>query len=163
MDVTFSGFDPFRVLADWTKEYVDLRFLVLSGYSEKIYAERLIRAGASGYISKNTDLDNLVESIKQVAEGELAVSPRTARKLLNAYRGRVTSKGYVGGVEALTDRELQVLGLIAQGMSTTQIASDMGIGKKTVDTFKERIKSKLLLQTSLQLAQYAGRALGISG
>lgn len=162
MGLDFENFDPFRSIPDWRKEHPGGRLLVLSGHDEEIYAERLIRAGASGYISKSSEFEDLLDAIRRVAKGELAVSPTIARHLLNNYTGNASSRDKNKDLSALTDRELQVLTLIAKGCSTVTIANQMSIGKKTVDTYKERIKSKLSIQTSMQLTQYAGRVIGIS-
>lgn len=164
MEVAYLKGDPFRFVADWSREYPGVRFFVLAAYPEAVYAERMIRAGASGYLEKTVEPEQLVGAVRRVMSGEVVVSPVIAQRMLSAMSGnRGGQKDVSSGAAALTDRELQVLAYVAQGASTSEIAQLMGIGVKTVDSYKERIKSKLALKNSVQLIQAAGRLLRTVG
>lgn len=159
MGLIFSGFDGLRCIADWSKEFTNTRILVLSQLPEMTYAERVLNAGASGYLMKSASLDTVMAAVHRVAQREVAVSRQVANRLL----ARATSRFQLDGrddLDCLSDRELHVLSLVGQGYANASIAAEMGVSKKTVDSFKERIKSKLSLSNSAQLAQAAAQYLG---
>jgi DNA-binding NarL/FixJ family response regulator len=154
MDLIFSGHDALRCIEDWSKAHPQTKFLVLSQLPEGIYAQRVLNAGGSGYLMKDVRSGVLIDGVRRVAAGEVVVSPLMANVLLtNLSKG--TAKDETNYFDRLTARELHVLTLVGQGHATAAIAEEMGISKKTVSTFKERIKSKLSLASSMQLAQVA--------
>ena len=159
MGLVFDGGDGLRCIADCMSAYPDKKILVLSQLPEAIYAQRVLNAGAHGYLMKRVSLNVLLDGICKVVAGEVAVSPVVATQLLAHYTSRKKSSER-SGIDQLSDRELHVLTLVGQGYTTAKVASNMGICKKTVDTFKERIKVKLSLQNSTQLAQAAAQHLG---
>lgn len=132
----------------------DLRILVVSMHDEKLYAERVLRAGADGYVMKSEAHTAIVKALRQVAGGSIYLSDRMNRKLLEQYMNRST-KEETSPLEQLTDRELETFELIGRGLSTSQIADAMCISPKTVGTYRRRIKSKLALATSAELVQHA--------
>lgn len=158
-DILFGGCDALREIGEWTREYPDTRVLVLSHHPEEVYAERALAAGASGYITKDRSAEDLRAAIAQVARGEVVLSTVMANRLLAGY-SRHRQQAPLEALDRLSDRELLVFTLIGQGYTTAKIAEDMGISKKTVSTFKERIKVKLALDNSLQLAQFALQSFG---
>ena len=159
MGLVFDGSDGLRCIADCIQAYPETKILVLSQLPEAIYAQRVLNAGAHGYLMKNVSSLVVLDGIRKVVAGEVAVSPMVASQLLAQYTSR--KKGAArNGIDQLSDRELHVLTLIGQGHTTANVAKNMGICKKTVDTFKERIKVKLSLQNSTQLAQVAAQHLG---
>lgn len=132
------------------------RILVWSVYSDKIYAERALNAGALGYINKEHSTDRVVEAIRRVRDGKVYLSEETADMLLRGAVGGTESLR-VSPVESLSDRELEVFRLIGQGVSPAQLAQDLHLSRHTVDTHKQRIKEKLNLATASELTQAAVR------
>lgn len=130
------------------------RLLVWSMHSEALYAERALRAGALGYITKEQATVQIVEAIRQVLAGKVYLSPATTERLL----GRVSGDGLDRSpVETLSDRELEVLRLIGGGVRTADIAGRLHLSVKTVETYRDRICQKLALADGTALAQFATR------
>ena len=159
MELVFDGADGVRGLSDWARAHPEVKFLVLSQLPERVYAERVLNAGASGYLMKHTSAADLLDGIRRLAAGEVVVSQAMASHLLANFSNR-GSGNESDAFGRLTARELHVLDLVGQGYATAHIAVQMGISKKTVSTFKERIKTKLSLTSSQQLAQAATQRLG---
>jgi DNA-binding NarL/FixJ family response regulator len=143
-----SGLDLVRSVKE---KHPLINILVSSMQDEKLYASRCMKAGASGFIAKSEPLEKLIEAIHVIAEGEVYLSDAMA----NYMRLCADPKTGAEGIDRLSDRELQVLELIGKGMDTKRIAKDMDISPKTVDSFRERIKSKLQLSNSTELVHYA--------
>lgn len=159
MGLVFEECDALRCIADCAAAHPNVKILVLSQLPEMVYAQRVLNVGAHGYLMKSVTVDVVLDGIRKVVAGEVAVSSTVAGQLLAQYTSR--KKGTEkNGIDQLSDRELHALTLIGQGYTTANIAKNMGICKKTVDSFKERIKVKLSLQNSTQLAQAAVQHLG---
>lgn len=159
-ELLFNDVDALRCIADWARAFPETKVLVLSQFPESIYAERALNAGAAGYLMKDTPTEQLIEAVRTVREGRLALSPAMSHHLLaNFSRWRNEN---AGDLDRLSDRELMVMTLIGQGQPSAQIAHTMGISKKTVSTYKERIKDKLSLESGLQLTQAALQHFGRS-
>jgi len=131
--------------------------LILSMYDEKYYSERLLRLGARGYIMKTADGDNIMKAIKTVMAGKVFLSENERDRVFQAMteeslRG---TKDLSLSSRRLTDRELQVFSMIGKGFGTIEIASQLDLSTKTVDTHKEHIKQKLHCNTSQELRQFA--------
>jgi len=132
-----------------------LRMLVWSMHSESLYAERTLRAGALGYITKEQATDEIVAAIRQVLAGKVFLSPTMTEKLLGRVVGEGGKVDERQGEERLSDREVEVFQSIGRGKSTTQIAADMHVSPKTVETYRVRIKDKLGCTTLAELIQRA--------
>ena len=128
-----------------------LPLLVLSMYGEEQYAVRAIRAGASGYLNKESASEQLVAAIRKIASGGVHVSAAVAEALFNNVRGGQSTLPH----EQLSDREFQVLQLIAGGQSVTAIASQLSLSPKTVSTHKTRILEKMHMSNQAELIRYA--------
>jgi DNA-binding NarL/FixJ family response regulator len=131
-----------------------IRMLVWSMHSEALYAERALRAGALGYINKDQATDRIVEAIRQVLSGKVWLSEPMAERMLQRAVG--------GGPEVtrsplddLADRELEVFRLIGHGVKTAQIAEQLHLSIKTVETYRDRIRHKLHLDDGTRLSHYA--------
>lgn len=159
-EILFSEVDALRCIADWAKEFSETKVLVLSQFPESAYAERALNAGAAGYLMKDTPTERIIEAVREVHSGQLALSPTMSNQLLSNF-SRWRSEN-PGDLSKLSDRELLVLTMVGQGHTTAAIAHTMGISKKTVSTFKERIKVKLSLDNGLQLTQVAMQNFGRS-
>ena len=130
-----------------------LPVLVLSMYGEEQFAVRAIRAGASGYLNKESASDQLVSAIRKIAGGGVYVSPAVAEALLRTVRDGNTARKQLH--EQLSDRELQVLQLIAKGHSVTEIGRQLNLSPKTVSTHKSRILEKMNMTNQAELIRYA--------
>ncbi len=129
------------------------QMLVLSMHDEFFYAERALRAGAKGYIMKQEPSEKVIQAIRKIFQGEVYLSDRMSEKLLkNLLHGKKTGNA---SVDSLSDREFEVFILIGQGWTTRNIAEKMNLSKKTIDTYREKIKEKLSLQNANQLIRYA--------
>ena len=133
---------------------VTIPVLILSMHDESLYAERALRAGARGYITKNEASAKVMTALRQVLAGEIYVGTKTATKIL----GNLSHASQGGsGVERLTDRELEVFEKIGRGRTTREIGIQLGVGAATVETHRSRIKEKLQLENGAQLQREALR------
>ena len=128
--------------------------LVWSMHDEDLFAERALRAGAMGYISKAASAAELVQAARDVLAGKVAVSPAVAQRLLRTV-GHGGAKPTSGGVASLSNRELSVFELIGNGLTTRQIADNLQLSVKTIDSHRENIKAKLGLDSSIELVRHA--------
>jgi DNA-binding NarL/FixJ family response regulator len=149
VDLSLTEGDGFNVVRDVHAHFPDIRILVLSMHDEAIYAERLLAEGASGYIMKQAATDQLITALRTVLRGERFVSESLKRSLeaRRAADGAPSSR--------LSARELQVISLIGRGLGTREIADNLSLSVKTVETHRLTIKRKLALDTNAQLVQYA--------
>lgn len=130
------------------------RMLVWSMYDESLYGERALRAGASGYLSKEKETSEIITALRRVLEGRVYVSEALAERLLTRTSGRGASI-HDSPAELLSDRELEVFELIGQGLTTREIAERLHVSVHTVETHRHRIKTKLNLDTSAILSREA--------
>ena len=130
-----------------------VKMLVSSMHDESLFAERALRAGASGYISKQESPEKIIDAMRQVLQGGVYLSSRMANRLLH----RITTGEQLAKtpIESLSDRELQVFEMIGQGLSTKQIARKLQLSHKTIETHREKIKAKLDLKNSTELSRHA--------
>jgi len=129
--------------------------LVWSMYAEGVYAERALRAGAAGYITKREATDQIVEALRQVLAGRVYLSGAMSDRLLKQRVGNISKSITHNPLEALSDREIEVLRLIGQGHKTTEIASLLHLSPKTIETYRDRIRQKLDLSDGAALVRYA--------
>lgn len=151
LDISMPGHSGLDVIKQLKSERPKLPVLVLSMYSEDQYAMRVLKAGASGYLTKETAADELVKAIRKVVSGGRYVSPLLAEKLafeIGADTGRLPH-------ETLSDREFQVLRLIAAGKPVKEIAVELSLSVKTVSTYRARLLDKMNLGTNAELMHYA--------
>lgn len=131
-----------------------VKMLVSSMHDERLYAERVLRAGAMGYVSKAESASKLVEAIRRVLAGRIYLSPQMADRVMHRLAQGKDDLQH-RPLENLSDRELTVLELIGQGMSTRQIAQKLHLSVKTIDSYREHLKTKLNLQNANELVRYA--------
>jgi len=130
------------------------RILVLSMHNEWLYAERALRAGASGYVSKHEPMENLMDAIRRVLAGGVYLSGRSADHVLGRLVGRRRTSDEPS-LDQLSDRELEVLNLLGRGQGTREIAVHLSLSPRTIDAHRENIKKKLGLNTAAELFQFA--------
>jgi DNA-binding NarL/FixJ family response regulator len=155
VDVTLKGSNGLELLKDLRAHKMDLPVLVLSMHDESLYAERALRAGARGYITKHEASAKVMVAIRQVLSGQIYLSPRFMSRVMNKMAsGRDQS---VQPIDRLADRELEVFELIGRGLTTREIGEQLRLGITTVDTYRTRIKEKLNLENGAQLRLEASR------
>ena len=157
VDISLAQGDGLELVRDVHAHHPDLPMLVLSMHDELIYAERLLAAGASGYIMKHAASDQLLVALRRVLAGGTYLSDALAQNL-DRMRGSGSRRPGAGGAipsTRLSNRELQVLSLIGRGQSSREAADGLGLSVKTVETHRQSLKRKLNLATNAQLLQYA--------
>jgi DNA-binding NarL/FixJ family response regulator len=155
-DITMPGRSGLEFIKDLKAARPDLRILVVSMHDEVIYAERVLRAGAQGYVMKEAGGENLLAAIRQVLDGQVYVSPRMSARILNSFSGQ-RPRGSHSPIEKLSDREFEVFQMIGQGKSTRAIAEQLHLSPKTVDVHRAHIKEKLGLTDATALVRHAVR------
>ncbi len=154
-DITLKCSHGLELIKDLAALRPDLPVLVVSMHDESLYAERVLRAGAKGYITKQEATTKVLTAVRAVLNGQIYVGEKIIARLLNR-----TARGPSLGatpIEALADRELEVFQMIGRGLSTREIAQELRIGAKTVETYRMRIKEKLNLETGAELVREAIR------
>ncbi len=153
VDITLRGSNGLDFLKDLKARGIDLPVLVLSMHDEAIYAERVLRAGARGYITKYEASSEVMAAIEQVLNGEVYLSRQMTSRMLGRFA--IGRKGDARDVSALTDRELEVFQRLGRGEPPRDIASALHVGITTVDTYRARIKEKLGLKNGNELQRRA--------
>jgi DNA-binding NarL/FixJ family response regulator len=154
LDISLSGPDGLDVLKEIRLKTTNLPVLILSMHDESIYAERAMRAGANGYIMKQEATEKVLVAIRRILQGDVYLSDRLTNTMLQQMvRGSVPSKG--SPLLNLTDRELEVFRLIGAGHGTRQIADELHLSVKTIESYQAHIKEKLALRNARELVQHA--------
>jgi DNA-binding NarL/FixJ family response regulator len=154
LDISLPDKNGLELIKDLHVLSPDVRILVVSMHEESLYAERVLRAGASGYIMKQEGGKKLMEAIRQVLRGQIYVSDKMSARILEIFSGR-RAEGAGSPVERLSDREFEVFQLIGEGTGTRDIASHLHLSVKTVEVHRANIKGKLKLKTATELVRYA--------
>jgi DNA-binding NarL/FixJ family response regulator len=147
-----SGIDLIKRLK---ARHEGLLIIVWSMYGEDLYAERALRAGARGYITKEQATGKIIEAIRCVLDGKVYLSPAMTEKLLQRHVGPAAGEVSRSPIDTLSDRELEVFRLIGQGVKTADIAERLHLSVKTVETYRDRIREKLALDDGAQLTHRA--------
>jgi len=151
LDISMPDKSGLDVLIELKNYYGNLPVLILSTYPEELYAIRALKAGASGYLNKSTAAEELASAIRRVAKGEKYVSTTLAEKLAFSFGEDKNKLPH----EKLSDREFQVLLLIASGKSLSQIAESLFLSSKTISTYRARILEKMDLTNNAEITNYA--------
>lgn len=154
LDLSLSGPDGLDVLKEIRMKSGDLPVLILSMHDESIYAERALRAGANGYIMKQEATEKVLVAIRRILHGDVYLSERLTSAMLNQFvHGTASTKS--SPIVNLTDRELEIFRLIGEGHSTRQIADELHLSVKTIESHQAHIKEKLALRNARELVQHA--------
>lgn len=151
VDINMPGRNGLGLIQDIKVERPGLPVLVISSHLEKDYALRALKSGAVGYVSKQSAADVLVTAVQRVLSGRRYISPALAEQLAGALAGESAATSH----ESLSNRELQVLRLIAMGKSIKEISSELALSAKTVATYRSRIAEKMGLSSNVELTRYA--------
>jgi len=154
LDLRLKAGDSLDLIKSLRVEQPEVKVLVLSQYDELIFAERALRAGASGYIMKENATDEVLRAVRKVLAGELYFSERVAAAVVQRTLREKPSASRMG-VELLSDREMQVFQLLGASYSAREIAEQFHLSRKTIDTHCEKIKHKLSLHNAAELKQFA--------
>jgi DNA-binding NarL/FixJ family response regulator len=154
VDISLNGPDGLDLLKNIRTTHPTLPVLILSMHDESVYAERALRAGANGYIMKQEATDKVLVALRRILAGEIYVSDNISNKLLKHY---ITGSGTLrnSSISDLSDRELEVFRLIGEGHGTRQIAEELHLSVKTVESYQAHIKEKLSLRSARELMQRA--------
>lgn len=155
VDISLGGGSGLELTKNLHHLYPKLPILVLSMHDETLYAERALRAGALGYVMKQEPPDILLRAIRKVLANERCLSDKMMSRLLAEMMQGEKGESMHGGVERLSDRELEVFERVGRGMATREIAAALFISVKTVETHYTRIKVKLGIQSGTELMQRA--------
>jgi DNA-binding NarL/FixJ family response regulator len=151
LDVNIPGRSGLELLGDIKRERPELPVLILTVHSEEQYAVRALKAGASGFLTKESAPEKLVDAVRRIAEGRRFITPEVAEKLASSV-----ARGDTGPLhEALSDREFQILKMIASGKTVSQIGRELALSVKTISTHRTRILKKMNLKTNSELTHYA--------
>jgi DNA-binding NarL/FixJ family response regulator len=154
VDISLNGPDGIDLLKNIRTIHPTLPVLILSMHDESIYAERALRAGANGYIMKQEATEKVLVAVRRILNGEIYVSERISNQILKHY---ITGSGTIrnSSIGDLSDRELEVFRLIGEGHGTRQIAEELHVSVKTVESYQAHIKEKLSLRNARELMQRA--------
>jgi DNA-binding NarL/FixJ family response regulator len=155
MDITLPDKSGLELIKDLRVLHPHLPILVLSMHDESLYAERVLRAGAGGYITKQQRPEVLISAIREVLAGRTYVSNQMSEKILKLFSGRQVTT--TSPLEILTDREFEIFQLISEGRTTAQIAKQLHLSPKTIAVHYANIRRKLKLDTYSDLIRFAVR------
>jgi DNA-binding NarL/FixJ family response regulator len=155
-DITMPGKSGLEFIKDLQTQYPTLPVLVLSMHDETIFAERVLRAGARGYIMKSEGGEKLLEAIRRVLKGEFYISDRVSANILGSL-SKNHSNTKRSKLSAISDREFEVFWLLSQGLPTDEISQRLCISGKTVETHRRHIRDKLKLQSGAEVRKFAVR------
>jgi DNA-binding NarL/FixJ family response regulator len=156
LDISLEGKSGLELLKDIQALHPEVPVLVMSMHHESLYAERVLRAGARGYVMKKAGGEAVLQAIRQVLNGKIYVSDKMSERILEVFSG-VRSATSKSPIERLTDREFEVFKLIGEGCITHEIAKRLHISPKTVDVYRQNLKQKLKLPSATSLIQHAVR------
>jgi two-component system invasion response regulator UvrY len=151
LDIAMPGGSGLEVLKQLHSLKPEVQVLILSMYPEKQYAMRALRAGAAGYLTKDSAPDELIDAIDRISRGDKYITRSLAQELASELGGNADKELH----EALSDREYQVMRLLAAGESVSEIALQLSLSVKTVSTYRTRILEKLNLKTTAEIIHYA--------
>ena len=156
MDVSMPGLNGIEATRKMMEVNPKVRVIALSMHTDRRFVTEMLRAGAAGFVSKDSAFEELVQAIRTVQSGQVYLSPSATGAVVDDYV-RQSTHSQPNAFSSLTTREREVLQLMAEGRSTKQIAMDLGVSTKTVETHRRQIMEKLELYSVAELTKYAIR------
>ena len=156
IDLSLKGTGGLDLIKDLRLRSMRFPILVISSQAEQVYAERVLRAGANGYISKLESPDEIIAAIRRVSEGEIHVSQEVNRRILGRLR-KVDKPGRSSDMDLLSDREVEIFHLFGMGLNSREISTRIHLGISSVDSYRSRIREKLGIKNAAELYQRAAR------
>ncbi len=156
MDVSMPDLNGIEATRQIVSKSADVKVIALSMHSDSMFISEMLKSGASGYLLKDCAFEELTKAIETVMSGKMYLSPEISGVVVDDYLHRL-SKNKTAEAELLTDREREVLQLLAEGQSTKQIALKLHISAKTVETHRRQMMNKLDMHTVAELTKYAVR------
>jgi DNA-binding NarL/FixJ family response regulator len=153
LDISLPGGNGIELIGEIRRERPETRILMLTVHSEEQYAVRAVRAGAAGFLTKETAPSLLVDAVRKIAAGGRYVSAELAETLASMLAGESTGEPH----QRLSDREFEVMKLLASGKTVSQAAEQLGLSVKTISTHRTRILKKMSMKTNAELTHYAVR------
>jgi len=157
MDIAMPNLNGIQATAQIVKKQAEIGIIMLSMYSDETYITRTLAAGAKGYLLKESAEVDLADAVRAVAQGRPFFSPAIANTLLEDYMRQLQQRGLQDSYDLLTDREKEILQLLAEGKSNKEIATMLNISPNTVETHRTRLMQKLNLHSSAEIVLYAVR------
>ena len=154
VDLSLKESSGIELIKDLQGLCPDVRILVVSLHDEELYSERVLRAGAKGFIMKAEAVDDIITAVKKVAKGEIYLSARMQAKMIELMASG-KRKESINPLDILSDRELEVFNMVGNGMKTKNIAEQLNLSIKTIETYKSHLKIKLQLKDGVELIQRA--------
>ena len=155
VDLSLVGSSGLELVKDIKARFSTIPTLVLSLHDEALYAERVVRAGARGYIMKRSSSAELLNALREVLNGNVYLSENMSSRIMKQVFGRHEIAPERNSIEVLSDRELEVFQLIGEGHGTSEIAQRLHLSMKTVSCYRQNIKNKLHLKDATELVQHA--------
>jgi two-component system invasion response regulator UvrY len=153
LDISLPGASGIDLLGEIRRERPDLRVLILTVFSEDQYAVRAIRAGAAGFLTKESAPDKLIEAVRKIAAGGRCISTELAETLASVLAGDGTGAPH----ERLSDREFEIMKLLASGKTVSEVGVKLALSVKTISTHRTRLLKKMEMRTNAELTHYAVR------
>lgn len=152
VDISLPDQNGVELIKELTVISPDSKILAVSSHDEEVYAERVLRAGSRGYVTKDRAPERLVEAVRQVLDGGIFLSESMTAKMMEVFAGGERTGS---SVSSLTDRELEVYQLIGEGRASREIAAKLGVSVRTIDAHRTHIKDKLGLRDAVELSYQA--------
>ncbi len=157
MDISMPGFNGIEATRQIRQDHPDVKVVILSMHSNEEYVFQVLRAGASGYVLKQSDSSEVLTAIRAALAGGSFLSPPISRAVIDDYVRRAEARGRGRTLDLLTSREREVLQLLAEGLSNQEIADQLNISVKTVETHRGNMMKKLGVDSKIELVKYALR------
>ncbi len=157
VDLSLRSSNGLELIKDLRARALRMPILVLSMHEESLYAERVLKAGAQGYVMKQENAEVIIKALRRVLDGEVYVSPQMAARLLRHFTDTPRGRSARPAIEQLSDRELEVFEWIGRGLTTAEIARKLHLSVKTIETYRAHIKRKLDIRHATELVQHAVR------
>ena len=154
LDLSLKSGNGLEICKQINTQFPDVKVLVVSMHDETLYAERVLRAGADGYVNKAEATRKLIEAVREVLGGKYYLSPRMRERMLTRAIGVDGFEDH-SPIDRLSDRELEVFEQIGSGMTTREIAANLKLSPKTIESYRENLKAKLNLTNSTELTRHA--------